>query len=164
MTQSIQINNKEIAKLSRALIKDGYSSFLNNESKRQEAKKLFDFETYSLLESDRKLWDLISDIRLNIQGYEQLKSLPKGTKLYMTSQSFRSDANGNHESFQVYYIKDNELVRVLIPCLMENSKGNYNKTFKRNGGGYSFSFDIAYAISMLITDDKDGYHFKDERI
>lgn len=164
MTQSTMLDTKEITKKIRSLTKDGWDSFLNDEAKRQEAKQLFTFETYQLYQDNQKLWDLISELRHNIEGYEELKTLPKGTKLYFVSTSFRSDYNGNHESFNAYYIKDNELRRIHIPYLMKNSKGDYKKVFKRNGGGYGFTFDIAYRISKLITNNKDDYHFKDERL
>ena len=124
------------------------------------------------IESGKSVMDYILDLkhqklsneRSTLQTIEEMKSLSKGTKLYFVSVRFSSTYTGNHESFDVYYIKDSEMIKVWMPSLMKSQKGyNTNKyLWYCSGGNYSFTQDIADSISYAVFEEP-GY-FKDVRL
>ena len=42
---------------------------------------------------------------------EELRKLPKSTKLYVIERSLRSDMGGLHGKYNVFYMKDNSLIK-----------------------------------------------------
>ena len=124
------------------------------------------------IESGKSVMDYILDLkhqklsneRMTLQATDEMKTLPEGTKLYFVSVRFSSTGTGNHESFDVYYIKDGELIKVWMPSLMKSQKG-YNTSkylWYCSGGNYSFTQKIADSISYAVFEKPN--HFKDVRL
>lgn len=124
------------------------------------------------IESGKSVMDYVLDLkhqklsneRATLNTIEDMKDLTKGTKLYFSSVRFSSDGNGNHESFDVYYVKDGELIKVWMPSLMKSQKG-YNTSkylWYCSGGNYSFTQDIAESISYQVHGEPNW--FKDVRL
>lgn len=106
----------------------------------------------------------LSNVRSTLQTIEDMKKLSKGTKLYFVSVRFSSTYTGNHESFDVYYIKANELIKVWLPSIMTKQRG-YNTSkylWSCHGGNYSFTQNIADTISYQVFNET-GW-FKDLRL
>ena len=106
----------------------------------------------------------LSNIRSTLCTIEDMKYLPKNTILYFSSKKFTSTNTGNHENFDVYYIKDNDLVKVWMPSLMKEQKGYDTSKYLWycSGGNYSFTQDIADSISYQVKNESNW--FRDERI
>jgi hypothetical protein len=88
---------------------------------------------------------------------EELRQLPKSTKLYVIERSLRSDMGGLHGKYNVFYMKDNSLIQVWIPSEMKKDRVNGGLVYVRSGGGYGFSHDIVMHLGYLAHDD--GYYF-----
>ena len=89
---------------------------------------------------------------------EDLRQLPKSTKLYVIERSLRSDRSGLHGKYNVFYMKDNSLIQVWIPSEMQKDRVNGGLVYVRSGGGYGFSHDIVMSLGYLAHDD--GYYFE----
>ena len=91
---------------------------------------------------------------------EELRQLPKSTKLYVIERSLRSDGGGLHGKYNVFYMKDNSLIQVWIPSEMKKDRVNGGRglVYVRSGGGYGFSHDIVMSLGYLAHDD--GYYFE----
>ena len=89
---------------------------------------------------------------------EELRKLPKSTKLYVIERSLRSDGYGLHGKYNVFYMKDNNLIQVWIPSEMKKDRVNGGLVYVRSGGGYGFSHDIVMHLGYLAHDD--GYYFE----
>jgi hypothetical protein len=89
---------------------------------------------------------------------EDLRKLPKSTKLYVIERSLRSDMGGLHGKYNVFYMKDNSLIQVWIPSEMKKDRANGGLVYVRSGGGYSFSHDIVMHLGYLA--HNDGYYFE----
>ena len=91
---------------------------------------------------------------------EELRQLPKSTKLYVIERSLRSDGGGLHGKYNVFYMKDNSLIQVWIPSEMKKDRVNGGRglVYVRSGGGYGFSHDIVMSLGYLA--HNDGYYFE----
>ena len=88
---------------------------------------------------------------------EDLRQLPKSTKLYVIERSLRSDGSGLHGKYNVFYMKDNSPIQVWIPSEMKKDRVNGGLVYVRSGGGYGFSHDIVMHLGYLA--HNDGYYF-----
>lgn len=124
------------------------------------------------LEVGKTVMEYINDPRYNklstqrstLQTIDEMKKLPKGTKLYFVSVRFSQTYTGNHESFDVYYIKDNEMIKVWMPVHMKRQRGMSTSQYLWvcHGGNYSFTQHIVDSISYAVHDES-GW-FKDVRL
>ena len=88
---------------------------------------------------------------------EELRQLPKSTKLYVIERSLRSDGYGLHGKYNVFYMKDNSPIQVWIPSEMKKDRANGGLVYVRSGGGYGFSHDLVMHLGYLA--HNDGYYF-----
>lgn len=127
------------------------------EVKRKEIQKGKDVMEYI---KDKKYNSLSLEI-YTLDCMRDMMKLPRGTKLYCVEKKFRSDYSGNHGSYDVYYIEDQDLVRVWMPVHMKKQReGGY--MWVRHGGNYGFTFDIVNEIGTILHDD--GYYFKESNL
>ena len=89
---------------------------------------------------------------------EDLRQLPRSTKLYVIERSLRSDGYGLHGKYNVFYMKDNSPIQVWIPSEMKKDRVNGGLVYVRSGGGYGFSHDIVMSLGYLA--HNDGYYFE----
>lgn len=101
----------------------------------------------------------LSNERSSLNTIIEMQHLQKGTKLYFVSVRFSSTSTGNHESFDVYYIQDGELIKVWLPSVMTKQRGYSTSKYlwSCHGGNYSFTQSIADSISYQVFNESGWF-------
>ena len=79
--------------------------------------------------------------------------------LYIQCVKFRSDYNGNHGSFNTYYIQKNKLNRIFIKSLDSFSKTD--NLYHKHGGNYSFQEDLKGNLSYIVSNDRYFFNYRE---
>ena len=77
--------------------------------------------------------------------------------IYIQNVKFRSDYNGNHGSYNAYYIKNNKLNKITVKSL--HCFSNKDRLYHKHGGNYSFTHDLSCDISRIVSSKYDFFNY-----
>lgn len=150
---------KEYIELKKMIRDKKPIELINNESFKTIYHKVL--SECDLYKNENKLWGSLLNLIADVEEIEELKQLPKGTKIYpMYNGDIRSSYTGNHAKIKLFrpainkHTNQMEIRSVTLWCMGLNER---TLSYHQHGGNYSFTFDLVYRLGMLVF--KNGYYF-----
>lgn len=121
-------------------------------------------ETKPILEWNDKDW-LVYHKKQDLQTLEELRKLPKDTKIYTILR--RVSSSGMSRIIDMFYIEKNQHISIHFNTdkVFNYKRQNFNgdQGYRVNGCGMDMGFHLVNSLSYKVASKtKDGYYFKQE--